>query len=152
MNIELQNINYYAKEIFKASWIEELQLSQHPYQYGQVFREIQPSTDKQFKQFKSNAYGYRAGFRILLTYITRYHINTLRGMLHRFAPMSENATEKYIETVSKRAAVDPDEVIRTVDKEMLIRIVAAMSYVENGVEADMSEVIDGWLLVNESPS
>lgn len=114
--------------------------------------EIQPSTDKQFKQFKSNAYGYRAGFRILLTYITRYHINTLRGMLHRFAPMSENATEKYIETVSKRAAVDPDEVIRTVDKEMLIRIVAAMSYVENGVEADMSEVIDGWLLVNESPS
>lgn len=114
--------------------------------------EIQPSTDKQFKQFKSNAYGYRAGFRILLTYITRYHINTLRGMLHRFAPMSENATEKYIETVSKRAAVDPDEEIRTVDKEMLIRIVAAMSYVENGVEADMSEVIDGWLLVNESPS
>ncbi len=114
--------------------------------------EIQPSTDKQFKQFKSNAYGYRAGFRILLTYITRYHINTLRGMLHRFAPMSENATDKYIETVSKRAAVDPDEVIRTVDKEMLIRIVAAMSYVENGVEADMSEVIDGWLLVNESPS
>lgn len=114
--------------------------------------EIQPSTDKQFKQFKSNAYGYRAGFRILLTYITRYRINTLRGMLHRFAPMSENATDKYIETVSKRASVDPDEVIRTVDKEMLIRIVAAMSYVENGVEADMSEVIDGWLLVNESPS
>lgn len=114
--------------------------------------EIQPSTDKQFKQFKSNAYGYRAGFRILLTYITRYRIHTLRGMLHRFAPMSENATDKYIETVSKRAAVDPDEVIRTVDKEMLIRIVAAMSYVENGVEADMSEVIDGWLLVNESPS
>ncbi len=114
--------------------------------------EIQPSKDKQFKQFKSNAYGYRAGFRILLTYITRYRINTLRGMLHRFAPMSENATEKYIETVSKRAAVDPEEQIRTIDKEALIRIVAAMSYVENGVEADMSEVIDGWLLVNESPS
>lgn len=114
--------------------------------------EIIPSTDKQFKQFENRAYGYRAGFRILLTYITRYRINTLKAMIARFAPATENHTAAYINTVAERAHIDPDMEIRTVDKEILIRMVAAMSYVENGREADMNEVIDGWILINECPS
>lgn len=114
--------------------------------------EIKPSEDKQFKQFKSNAYGYRAAFRVLLTYITRYRINTIRGMIARFAPASENHTEAYVNTVSQRACIDADKELRTVDKEDLMRMVAAMSYVENGREADMHEIVDGWLLINEHPS
>ncbi len=114
--------------------------------------EVIPSSDKQFKQFTRNAYGYRAAFRVLLTYITRYRVNTVRGMISRFAPATENHTEAYINTVAQRACIDPDRELRSVDKDELIRMVAAMSYVENGVEADMHEVVDGWLLVNECPS
>lgn len=114
--------------------------------------EVQPSSDKAFKEFERSAYGYRAAFRVLLTYITRYHVNTVRGMIARFAPATENHTEAYVNTVAQRAAIDPDKELRTVDKEDLIRMVAAMSYVENGVEADMHEVVDGWILVNECPS
>nr|DAG54138.1 MAG TPA: virion protein [Caudoviricetes sp.]DAP75976.1 MAG TPA: virion protein [Caudoviricetes sp.] len=114
--------------------------------------EVQPSSDKALKEFERNAYGYRAAFRVLLTYITRYHVNTMRGMIARFAPATENHTEAYVNTVAQRAAIDPDKELRTVDKEDLIRMVAAMSYVENGVEADMHEVVDGWILVNECPS
>lgn len=73
-------------------------------------------------------------------------------MIARFAPATENHTEAYVNTVAQRAAIDPDKELRTVDKEDLIRMVAAMSYVENGVEADMHEVVDGWILVNECPS
>ena len=33
------------------------------------------------------------------------------------------------------------------DREQMIRIVAAMSRIENGIEADMSDVIAGWNLL-----
>ena len=71
--------------------------------------EVQPSSDKAFKEFERNAYGYRAAFRVLLTYITRYHVNTMRGMIARFAPATENHTEAYVNTVAQRAAIDPDK-------------------------------------------
>lgn len=109
--------------------------------------EVIPSRDKEFKQFESMAYGYRAIFKILRNYQVNYKLNTIRQMIDRWAPENENDTGSYISVVSDRSGIPADDPIRTDNREMMIRIVGAMSRVENGIEADMSEVIAGWELL-----
>lgn len=106
--------------------------------------EVQPSQDKAFKQFDTMAHGYRAAFRVLRTYINNYKCDTIRKIISRWAPATENNTLAYVMTVSDRAGISPDAPISADNREMMVRIVAAMSYVENGVEADRVEVLDGW--------
>ena len=109
--------------------------------------EVIPSQDKEFKQFESMAYGYRAIFKILRNYQVNYKLNTIRQMISRWAPENENDTANYISFVSERSGIPADDPIRTDNREMMIRIVAAMSKVENGQEAEMSDVIRGWDLL-----
>ena len=109
--------------------------------------EVIPSQDKEFKQFESMSYGYRAIFKILRNYQINYKLNTIRQMISRWAPENENDTANYISFVSERSGIPADDPIRTDNREMMIRIVAAMSKVENGQEADMCDVIDGWELL-----
>ena len=106
--------------------------------------EVQPSQDKDFKQFETAAYGYRAAFKVLRTYINNYKCDTIRKIISRFAPANENHTENYIRVVSERSGIPADDPVYADSREMMIRIVAAMSFVENGVEAKMSDVIQGW--------
>lgn len=109
--------------------------------------EVRPSGDKAFKQFETMAYGYRAAFRILKTYINNYKCDTIRKIISRWAPKNENHTENYIKVVSERSGIPEDDIIYPDNREMMIRIVAAMSYVENGREAEMADVIRGWELL-----
>lgn len=109
--------------------------------------EVTPSQDKRFKQFRTMEYGYRAAFRILLTYKEKYNLKTLRQWIARWAPPSENNTENYIKSVSTNAKVFSDVEIDTKNKDVMCRIVAAMSRVENGVPAVMSEVEQGYDLL-----
>lgn len=106
--------------------------------------EVIPSRDKAFKQFESMAYGYRAIFKILRNYQRNYSLDTIRKMISRWAPESENNTLAYVMTVSNRSGISPDEPVSADNREMMVRIVAAMSFVENGQEAEMSDVIAGW--------
>lgn len=109
--------------------------------------EVRPSQDSRFKQFESMEYGYRAMFRILITYREKYGLKTLRQWINRWAPPMENDTESYIDTVSRLAKVYPDVEIDVANKDLMCRIVAAMSRVENGVNADLAEVERGYDLL-----
>lgn len=109
--------------------------------------EIRPSKDKSFKQFETMAYGYRAVFRILSNYYRNYKLDTIRKMIGRWAPENENDTDAYVKAVSGYAGIPADDPININDREQMTRIVAGMSKVENGREADMSDVIAGWNLL-----
>lgn len=112
-----------------------------------VFQGEKTSSDKEFKQFKSMAYGYRAIFKILSNYYRNYKLDTIRKMIGRWAPENENDTDTYVRAVSDYAGIPADDPIYVNDREQMIRIVAGMSKVENGREADMSDVIAGWNLL-----
>ena len=112
-----------------------------------VFQGEKTSSDKEFKQFKSMAYGYRAIFKILSNYYRNYKLDTIRKIIGRWAPENENNTNAYIKAVSVYAGLPADDPININDREQMIRIVAGMSKVENGREADMSDVITGWSLL-----
>lgn len=112
-----------------------------------VFQGEKTSSDREFKQFKSMAYGYRAIFKILSNYYRNYKLDTIRKIIGRWAPENENNTNAYIKAVSDYAGIPADDPININDREQMIRIVAGMSKVENGREADMSDVITGWSLL-----
>lgn len=108
--------------------------------------ETEPSTDGEFKQFTSMAWGYRAMFQMLNTYSTKHGLDTIRKMISRWAPPTENDTEAYIKAVSDRSGTPPDSRITTTNRDVMVPIVAAMSRVENGEDARMGDVEAGWTL------
>lgn len=108
--------------------------------------EVKQSTDPEFKQFESMAYGYRAMFVLLDTYRRRYGLTTIRQMINRYAPPCENFTEGYIRFLVARTGIAPDEEIDTRAERDMMPIVCAMSEIENGVKASREDVSEGWHL------
>ena len=108
--------------------------------------EVRPSRDSAFKQFESMAYGYRAMFVLLNSYHKRYGLTTIREMISRWAPPSENFTEGYIRFVSERSGIAADAEVDSRSERDMVPIVAAMSEIENGAKAAMTDVYEGWKL------
>ena len=96
-----------------------------------------------FRTFESMAYGYRAMFSLLTNYVNSHDCDTIRKIISRYAPSSENDTESYINNVSNLTNYDPDEPIDLSDANFMQQLVAAMSFQENGIDADMQQVNDG---------
>lgn len=103
--------------------------------------ERQPQSDPSFEEFESLQMGLRAGFIILRNYqrislAPKMRANTIRKIINRWAPTSENNTLKYIETVAKRSGLNPDELIAYRDKPRMLAVVEAMCFVECGQAID----------------
>jgi len=105
------------------------------------------SNDKSFKQFKSIAYGYRAMMKIIKYYYNHYNLKTLEEIIDRWAPPTENNTSAYVLVVQRETGIQKDSEVYVDDKSTLTSVVAAMSLVENGVKADINEVLKGWDLL-----
>ena len=105
-------------------------------------------TDPSFETFQSMAYGYRAAIKIIYKYYHAYGCNTISKIISRWAPANENNTERYIATVSRRTGIARGCKLDW-SEGAICAIVAAMSYVENGVVADIDAVKQGWKLANE---
>lgn len=56
--------------------------------------------DFKFCQFVSVEYGIRAMFTLLETYRNEYGLTTIEGVIKKWAPLTENETADYIESVS----------------------------------------------------
>lgn len=107
--------------------------------------EVRPGTDRAFKQFISPAYGYRAAFVTLGTYLSRGK-DTIEKIVRSWAPPNENNTEAYIASVEKFSGIKRDKVLTAKDGEDYVKIVTAMCRVENGVTADPIAVREGFNL------
>lgn len=108
-------------------------------------REVQ--TDKEFFQFKSMAWGYRALIRCLQNYRKLHDCWTIGDFIRRWAPPTENNTMAYIKTVCEKMGVPPAYVPDVDNKLSMCMMAAAISFVENGVLAEMEDVADGWELL-----
>lgn len=105
------------------------------------------STDKAFCQFISMRWGLRAAVIILRKYMKEYKCDTIRKIINRWAPPSENDTEKYVDTVCQRTGYRADEKFKFTDETRLCSIIQAMSYVENGGQyITFNNVLDGYAL------
>ena len=93
------------------------------------------------------AHGYRAAMRLLQNYQRLYGLRTLRQIISRWAPPSENDTRGYINTVCYLTKWDAERALQLKQKEQMIPLVSAMSQVENGRKANPEEVEAGWRLL-----
>ena len=100
--------------------------------------------DERFKTFKNPAFGYRAIFVLLDSYLSKGR-NTIEKIISVYAPSNENNTKGYINTVSKITNLQSDEAIT---KNDFIKIVKAISFVENGIKPNESDVLEGFKLYN----
>lgn len=96
------------------------------------------ATDKEFCEFQTMAFGFRAAFRTLITYYTKHDCKTLEKIINRWAPPYENNTQSYITQVKLKAGVPyisamlPDPRFKFNWPEWR-RIIMAMASVENGL-------------------
>lgn len=101
--------------------------------YGERF----PQVDRDFEEFQSMELGIRAAFVLLRNYITgfsgrSFKYNTIRKIIRRWAPPTENATQRYIDFVCKQVGKDQNEVIYFSDRTTIITMARAMAFVECG--------------------
>ncbi|EMN8048059.1 hypothetical protein ACNC1L_001148 [Escherichia coli] len=86
-----------------------------------------------FSTFANDADGRTAMARQLMLYGDRGN-NTLDGIIHTYAPQSENNTRAYIDSVSKATGYGAKEQVNLHDPETLKTIMAAMIKHENGAQ------------------
>lgn len=89
-------------------------------------------------------YGCRAAFIILRNYIIRHKLDTVPDIIKRWAPSSENATEKYIKAVLEQTQFDESTVLSWHNKDQMCQLFLAMCYAENGVVIDTSVIEKGY--------
>ena len=110
-------------------------------------------TDGAFVQFKSMEWGWRAAFCLLTrTYYHKYRLYTIRSIVSKWAPASENNTEAYIQNVSKLTGIPPDEPlgIPSDQPSRWLMLGAAMAIQECGTSSlDYFAMLRGWALCRQ---
>lgn len=94
--------------------------------------------DESFFSFKALKWGYRAAFKILKTYQTKYQIETVMEILKRWAPKSDgNRPTIYFETVQnymaeKNIQINKTSKVNLKNIKFMTALIHAMAIVENG--------------------
>ena len=88
--------------------------------------------DTSFAVFKDPSWGIRALAIILTTYQDRYKLNTVAGIIDRWAPPVENDTPAYINAVARACGVSANQQIDLHDYTYMRPLVEAIIRHENG--------------------
>lgn len=106
---------------------------------GARWRGMHPiQNDASFVRFELMHYGVRALIKVLHTYVVKHNLSTIREIINRFAPPSENDTSAYINVVSASVGLNPDEKFLTENSFrmgvhfQLFDLCKAICFVESG--------------------
>lgn len=92
--------------------------------------DIQP--DQRFCTFVTPEYGIRAIHEILQSYENKHNLDTIREIISRWAPPSENDTGAYIADVTAHVPpVGADDIVNVMDPDIAYGLVTAIIYHEN---------------------
>ena len=100
-------------------------------------------SDGRFVKFDTMENGVRALARILKVYQKKYGIDTIEGIIKKWAPPVENDTEKYINFVCKNSGIDRKAKLNMQDSSQLYRIVDSIIKFENGKSLDGGIIVRG---------
>ena len=100
----------------------------------------QTGADAGFCVFDTPQNGIRCLAKVLLAYQAKHKLTTLRGMIQRWAPESENDTEAYLEHVCFACSASPDNPY-ILTPSRLTTLVNAIIKHENGVNPSSPQVV-----------
>lgn len=109
--------------------------------------EVEHPTDKEFEQFIDMRWGLRAGFVLLKRYIERYGLNTIRDIISRWAPSTENNTRNYIVLVCDWTDIPEDKKLDFNNSGDMTLLVWAMARFETGYSLDYQTIIEAYNMV-----
>ena len=109
---------------------------------------VSQNTDGSFEQFESMEMGVRAAILNLLSYI-RGGTYTVKGIVSKWAPSSENDTGAYIQFVVDCSGLRPDEGLNTYDRIKISKLLECMFLMENGTRfrnllPNQRKIIEVW--------
>lgn len=104
-------------------------------------------TDGEFFQFVDMPHGYRALLITLQNYVRRHGCRSLASIIRRYAPPTENHTSKYLSFVCNELGLPTTYEPDVKDKTTMCALAAAISCMENGVDAVPLEIEAGWNLI-----
>jgi len=99
-------------------------------------------SDGRFGQYATMSAGIAAAERQLLRYQGR-GIDTLTGIVSKWAPSNENDTNGYIARVAKATGFRPDQRLDLSDPKTAEAVIAAMSHVETGRSIGSGDIHSG---------
>lgn len=110
---------------------------------------VSQNTDGTFEQFDEMEFGVRAMAKLIKNYVYKFGVKDLHGIISRYAPSSENNVEAYVQSVAKRAEINPHDSAKSwmVNSEDFERLIDAMIYHENGKRVSMSVIKKGIELI-----
>lgn len=88
--------------------------------------------ENKFAVFSAPRWGFRAAAVTMITYYDRYGINTVAGVVQRWAPPVENDTNSYIGFVCAHTGFSSDEILDLHSYDVLFKLLKAMSQEEAG--------------------
>ncbi len=97
------------------------------------------AAEDRFCVFAAPRWGFRAAAVTLLSYYDRYNIDSVTGVLMRWAPPSENDTKSYIGFVCAHSGFHADEILDLHAYDVVFKLLKAMSQEEAG----------GWYFTDE---
>ncbi|AOM40491.1 hypothetical protein [Xenorhabdus hominickii] len=99
-----------------------------------------PDPENSFVQFRTMEDGLSAMSRQLMLYGDR-GINTLNRIIHKYAPIKDkNNTFGYIDFVSKRTGINPNERLNMHEPELIERLMKAMIFKESEMQFSPEEL------------
>lgn len=90
-----------------------------------------PGSSSGFMSYSTEADGYKAMAKQLSLYANRDKLDTVTGMVSKWAPPSENDTQSYISDVAKRSGLGATDKIDMNNQDQVSRLIAAMAHHEN---------------------
>lgn len=121
---------------------------------GSKWKGLRPvQSDPRFCQFISRAYGWRAALILLRNYIlgtnsAKKKFDTIEKIILRWAPLSENASYRYIDAVCMATGIHMYEKIEWSDRIRICDIVKAMAYVECATHFELDEIYSAYDLLS----
>ena len=114
---------------------------------GEVLPPLGEDRGRLFCKFSSMKYGLRAAFVLLRTYSSKYKLNSIRDIVTRWAPPSENDTEAYIRTVCCLTGFGGNQRLTEQDWPKLVQ---AMAKVESDALLPIETIMRGFALYQEA--
>lgn len=85
--------------------------------------------------------GITAAMNNVLAYSHIHGLNTVSGIINRWAPPSENNTQAYVNFVAGRLGVTPYQQITVTDPQTMFELLMAIFYYENGGQTPAASAV-----------
>lgn len=90
--------------------------------------------DSVFDTFNTPEDGIRAMVKVLKSYKTKHGLDTIKGIVSRYAPSSENDTNAYVKRVANSMKIAENEKLNLSDRNQMLSFIKSIIQVEQGMQ------------------